>query len=243
MLASILVAATNLFWHIYLEPAMLTKTTRCEAFGHAEFSIECDGIWAETGTLRWFTDWLESSVQNGDVFLPEQTVQLGWSILKVSKDNEGCLTFSEPDFTSFPIRFVPGVSKSLHHLFIQKSIAESVGLMEEIDIPSLRMSAIICSKFSTDKPLFFSRSKPMENDSGWFFGCLDKTHDHNSIDQLQRVSLYDVALRHRFQVVPYLGLPAGIDVILVGKDIEIYRERKPLAIHAGSYLEQLQRGR
>lgn len=221
---------------------MLTKTTFCGKFGHPEFLIECDDFWANSGILHWLTGWLEDSVQNGKVFLPDQTVQLGWSLLKVSKGVEGCLTFSEPDFSSFPIRFVPGVSKSLQHLFLQRSVTDSVGLTDKLDVPSLRMSAIICSRFSTAKPFFFNRSEPVENDSGWFFGCLDQTHNHSSIAELQRVSLYEAALRHGFAMVPYLGLPAGTDVLVDGRTIEIYREQQPLPIQAGSYLARLHEG-
>ncbi|HEY1174058.1 MAG TPA: hypothetical protein VGH19_22015 [Verrucomicrobiae bacterium] len=218
---------------------MLTKTTRCGEFGHKEFLIECDDVLVQAGTTRWFIDWLESSVQAGKVFAPGQHVQLGWSILKVMPEVDNYLSFSEPDFSSSPIQFVPGVSQSLQHLFIQKSIAESIGVKEELTIPSLQTSAIICSRFSIEKPLFFSRSEPVEKDSGWFFGCLDQTHNHSVVEELRKVSLYEAALRHGFRMVPYLGLPAGTDVILVGKEIEIYRDRKPMALQPGSYLAEL----
>ncbi len=219
---------------------MLTNTTRCSEFEHPEFAIECEDVLALTGTLNWFTDWLESSVQSGQAFQPGQTVQLGWSILRVSQNDAGLLTFSEPDFTHSPVQFLPGVTKSLLHLFLQKSVTDSVGLTASNDIPSLRMSAVICSRFSAKNPVFFSRTEPRENDCGWFFGCLDPAHDHSSLAELRSVSLYNAALNHAFVMVPYLGLPAGTDVILAGKDIEIYQNRQPLPFQAGSYLAQLQ---
>lgn len=218
---------------------MLMKTSQCSAFGHPEFNIECDAIWAESGTLNWFTDWLEASVKGGKVFQPGETVQLGWSILRIGSDEDGCLKFLEPDFVSLPVNFVTGVSQSLHHLFVQKSVADTAGLNNKLDIPSLRMSVIVCSKFSAKGPQFLSRTEQQDNDSGWFFGCVDPSHDHSSMAELSCVSLYQAALKYGFDPMAYLGLPSGTDVVVAGHSVEIYRDGQPLQIRDEGVLVEL----
>ena len=80
--------------------------------------------------LHWFLGWIESEVSGGRRFLPEQTVQVGWSVLEIRQRNDGALGFLEPDFRSIPVRFVDSVSNTLLHLLVQKSAAESLGLAE-----------------------------------------------------------------------------------------------------------------
>src|SRR4051795_7899758 len=117
---------------------MRTCTQRCREHDHLEISVECEDTSALSPTLRWFLGWIESEVAGGRRFLPEQTVQVGWSLLEIRQRTDGTLGLFEPDFQSLPVRFVDSVSNTLLHLFIQKSVAESLGLDGELALPSLR---------------------------------------------------------------------------------------------------------
>jgi hypothetical protein len=71
-------------------------------------------------------------------------------------------------------------------------------------------SAIICTRLEGAKGVVMERSAPSGSDSGWFCGCREEDHDHNSVTELRKVSLYEAAVRHAPQIVPYLALPEGI---------------------------------
>jgi len=181
---------------------------------------------------------LESEVASGRRFLPEQTVQVGWSVLEVRQRTDGTLALFEPDFRSMPVRFVDGVSSTLLHLVLQKSAAESLGLVDEIALPSLRDSAIICTEFGSTEGFIMSRVTPKPTDSGWFFGCENVAHDHQSPDGLRRVSLYEAVTRHDERTVPFLALPPDTFVGFGGAVPYFSRGETELAIRPGSYLHK-----
>src|SRR6185436_8164843 len=120
---------------------MRTSTQKCREYGHPEISVECEDASALSLNLRSFVEWIESEVAGGRRFLPEQTIQFGWSILQIRQRTDGTLGLFEPDFQSMPIVFVDSVSNTLLHLLIQKSVAESLGLDQELSLPSLLQSS------------------------------------------------------------------------------------------------------
>ena len=171
-------------------------------------------------------------------FLPEQTVQVGWSVLEICQRNDGTLALFEPDFQSMPVRFVDGVSNTLLHLFLQKSVAESLGLVGELAPPSLRESAIVCTEFGSTEGFVMSRVTAKAADSGWFFGCGSAAHDHQSPDGLRRVSLYEAVIRHDDRTIPFLALPPDTFVGFGGRVPYFSRGETELAIRPGSYLHR-----
>jgi hypothetical protein len=216
---------------------MRFNTQNCHTHGHPEFSIE-GGAQPGPPNLPWFLQWLEEAVAGGSRFAPEQTVQIGWSVCMVRAREDGTLALFEPDFQSMPVQFVDLVANTLFHLLLQKYVAESLGMSDAIDIPSLQQSAIVCSNFGKTKGFVMSREKEEGHASGWFFGCADPSHHHNSADTLRLVSLYEAAVGHEAQVIPYLGLPPGTFVGWEETVPYFVRGRKKLTIIPGSYLHQ-----
>src|SRR3974390_414716 len=145
---------------------MRTSTQKCRQHGHQEISIECEDASPFSTTLRWFLGWIESEVAGGRRFLPEQTIQVGWSLVEIRQRSDGTLGLFEPDFHSIPVRFVDSVSNTLSHLFVQKSVAESLVLDGELSLPSLRDSAIVCTHFGSTEGFVMSRVSPKAGDSG-----------------------------------------------------------------------------
>ncbi len=216
----------------------MRASTNCNKPGQLEISIQCDDAPFLAGSLKWLLSWIESEVAAGRRFLPEETLQVGWSWLEVRQRTDGTLGLFEPDFQSMPTKFVDSVSNSLLHLFLQKSVAESLGLERELAIPSLRDSAIVCTEFGSHAGFVMSRLKPKEGDSGWFFGCDSGAHDHQRIESLRRISVYEAAIRHEDRIIPFLGLPADTFVGFGGAVPYFSRGEKDLAIRSGSYLHR-----
>jgi hypothetical protein len=218
--------------------SMRTCTQKCRQHGHLEISVECEDTAPFSSSLPWFLGWIESEVAGGRRFLPEQTVQVGWSVLEIRQRNDATLSLFEPDFQSIPVRFVDSVSNTLLHLFLQKSAAESLALTEELALPSLRDGALVCTEFGSTEGFIMSRLTPKAADSGWFLGCDSPTHDHTSPEVLRRVSLYEAVIRHDDRTLPFLGLPPDSFVGFGGAVPYFSRGETELAILPGSYLHK-----
>jgi hypothetical protein len=191
---------------------MLATTKTCGEHDHPEFSLHADENFP--GHVDEFLTWLESEVSAGKQFLPDQTIQVGWSQLKIFQREDGTLGLLEPDFKSMPIVFVDSVSHTLRHMLLQKSVVESLGLEDRLDIPLLTKSAVICNNFGTSTEIFLSRTSAMGFDSGWFLGCFSAGHNHQSGENLRRISLYEAAVRLDERIIPYLGLPSGLEIVI-----------------------------
>jgi hypothetical protein len=215
---------------------MRASTKICKEYGQPEISVECDDKAFLVPGLQWLLKWLETEVTKGRRFLPGETVQVGWSILEIRQHGNDALTLFEPDFKSMPIKFVDSVSNTLFHLLLQKSVVESLGLMDEILPPRLQDSAIICTEFGKSESFMMSRLSPTDADSGWFFGCSSSVHDHQRNESLRRISLYEAAIRLEVRVIPFLALPADIYVEFCEETPYFMRGDRELVIHSGSYL-------
>lgn len=123
---------------------MRAISKNCEKHGHPEFSV-CAVENHLAVQLSWLFAWLESEVAAGKRFLPDQTVQVGWSLLKVFQREDGTLGLLEPDFKNMPVVFIESVSHSLFHMLVQKSVAESLQLGNELNLPPLQHHAIACN--------------------------------------------------------------------------------------------------
>ncbi len=220
---------------------MRAVTKNCRKYGHPEFSLPSQVETFLVSYLESLIAWLESEVAAGKRFLPDQTVEMGWSVLKVCERENGTLALFEPDFKSMPIHFADSISKTLLHLFLQKSVAQSLGLEDKPNLPSLRQSAIVCTEFGTSKKIFLSRVASEGNDSGWFFGCDGTDHDHQRKENLRKVSLYEAAAVLDGRVIPYLGLPEGIEINIGTSAPSFSIGGKELKIKLDSYLDQLYR--
>jgi hypothetical protein len=215
---------------------MRAATETCKEHGQHEITVECGDVsYLEPG-LKSLLQWIEKETEKGRRFLPEQTVQFGWSILEIRQRTDGTIGLFEPDFRSMPARFVDSVTNTLFHLLLQKWVAESLGLEEELEIPQLQASAIICTEFGVTDGFVISRVEPQAADSGWFFGCNNESHDHQNANNLRRVSLYEAAIRYQDKIIPFLGLPPDI-FVGIGGDVPYFsRGEKELSIRPGSYL-------
>jgi hypothetical protein len=218
---------------------MRAQTLGCHLLGQAEICVEWSGDDFLKPTLDGLLGWIEREVAGGRRFLPEETVQIGWSYLKIHQRNDGTFALFEPDFKSMPIIFVDSFTKTLFHLLIQKSVVDSVGFAAEIEPPSLLQSSLVCTEFRGSTGYILDRANASnDRDSGWFFGCYRPEHDHNNAANLRRVSLYEAASLIDQRVIPFLGLPVGVMVHFDGARLSLFREGKKLPVQRGSYLQQ-----
>lgn len=215
-------------------------TQRCREHAHPEFAIEFDPERMLAGDAEWLGQVLESWVVNGRRFAAGETVQIGWSFLQLKQQGDA-LGFLEPEFGSMPIKWVPGVTATLQQLRQQKDTVSSVLAPDAMALPSLRQGCIVCTRLQATQGLLMSRGAPEEEDSGWFIGCLDEDHDHQDMESLELMSLYQAIAERAPRALPYLALPAGCGVRVQGSEPLIHDKDGPLPIKPGSYLESLVR--
>jgi hypothetical protein len=217
---------------------MHATTNNCHKHGHPEVLLNCEDAPFLAPGLKWLLDVIENEVASGKQYHPDQTVQVGWSVMQVRRRADGTLGFFELDFKSMPTVSVDNVSNTLLHLLLQKSVNESLGLENELLFAPLNHRAIICHQFKGSKDIVLTRIAPKKNDSGWFFGCSDSNHNHQVVENLQRISVYEAAVSFDDRIIPYLALPAGIQILINNSRPRFFYNHKELPIKPNSYLQQ-----
>ncbi|BBB68742.1 hypothetical protein UNDYM_4489 [Undibacterium sp. YM2] len=213
-------------------------TSHCKEFEHPEFCLQFDPDIALATDAEFVARLLESMVSKGSCFQDGQSMQLGWSYLMLSTQQDGSLGFKEADFQTMPLVWNIGISNTLRHLRLHKDIVERVVPTEYLSIPSFRAECVVCNELKNANGLIMMvRQEEKKRDSGWFFGCYKEGHDHNNVDNLERISLYEAVVTHAPACLPYLGFPQGMTILLgEGRPIFFY-EDKELTILEGSYLD------
>ncbi|HEX4142012.1 MAG TPA: hypothetical protein VHY91_00545 [Pirellulales bacterium] len=221
-----------------LSRVMETRTTRCSSYGQREFLIRCDDS-IPAPDVDWLVTLLENSVRDGQTYRDEDTLQVGWMLNRVSSAKAGSILLTEPDMISFPIKWIDGVTETLRQLRIQKDTAESLGLDAEMQIPTIRDSALVGVDFARDpENIVLERFEAVGNDSGWFIGYQNTRLDYNNPENLTRVSLYVAAVQCP-TVIPFLFLPCGTRVDREGHKLEFSLNGKTIGPRPGSFLKRL----
>lgn len=218
------------------------RTKSCHRHGHPEFRIAYDpSIVLVADDVDWFVSWLEESVAQGTRYKPGQTCQVGWITTEIRQRPDGDLCIWEPDMQQRPVVWQESVSRTLADLRMQKDVVESVLDAADMAIPSMRQSAIVCTRFGEDDNIVMERRAPDGTVSGWFFGCIADDHDHNDVAELKRVSLYEAVVCCSRLILPFLALPEGTLISMqIGVPFIILNDEQ-LSFKPGSYLARLYR--
>jgi hypothetical protein len=216
---------------------MIERTASCHRHSHPEFRISFDPSIVIEPDVQWLLHVLDDAVSRGERFADGETFQVGWMFTTIRQNEEGTLSILEPDFSpQIPIAWIDSVTHTLRHLRAQRDVCESVLPSDLMNFPSLRQSAIVCSRLRDAETFMMSREEPtLETDSGWFCGCKGE-HDHQDPDELTRVSLYEAAVCYQQRIIPYLALPAGTLLSAGNGAPTIYLGQRRLKFDPGSYL-------
>jgi len=157
------------------------------------------------------------------VLHPGKMVQVGWFFLKFAA-HPGGLAVLEPDCHSVPLRWQAGLKTIIHHLHLQIAVGRLAGIGSH----ETNLHETVC----IDTAIFASHHDLMVMDrkdddlaggSGWFLGPADPSSDYSTTEGLDRISLYEAAIRYP-QIIPFLMLPCGTQVMLYrNREFRIYR--------------------
>ncbi len=207
--------------------------------GTTEILVEYEPRGAIETDVEWFCSTLETMLARGSKFKVGQTFGMGWSVLVFTDAGKGVLGLQELDGSGVESKFAKGVTRSLTALRLQKSVAESFGLEEQLDFATQRQTAIACKKLDVDKAIVMSRDEPDEDASGWFFSCTAKNHDHDDEANLKVETLYELSCEFP-RLMPYLALPIGVMILVDGDKIKAEDgEGRKLGIKPGSLLDKM----
>src|SRR5206468_2525977 len=101
----------------------------------------------------------------GTRFQPDETIQVGWMLLRLAANAEGDLLIQEPDFAGVPIRWLDGANRCVRSLSLQRAVCDEFGV--EPEFPSVRDAASATEPFPTGNSFTMSRSESEGAHSGW----------------------------------------------------------------------------
>ena len=219
------------------------RSTGCGAFGHPEFTFVMRRELPQPGLAARIVDFFERAVAKGTRFSVGDTVQYGWSTLRVMQRADGTLGVLEPDLRH-ELKWIESVDQAVFEHWKQTEVLESLGLAERADFPRQALQAVVCSRVYDVDAWICGRTEPSaQTDSGWFVGCSDDAHDHQSADALTVAPLVELAV-HLPPLTAFFALPAGVDVVLEGNGptrVRVFLDGEERAPREGSYLAALNR--
>ena len=220
---------------------MRFSTTGCHDHNHPEFVFHCDAHSVPESDVQWLINFLETAVARGEIFRDGETIQIGWSIVRVSHMDDGCLDIFEPDMIHMPAQFVDSVTNTLRQLRAHKDTTESCLTNWQPVFPSIRDAIAVPARYAELPNVRLVREAPEGHWSGWALYDVESTKAQP--EKHQAISLYELACR-RPDLIMYLALPPGATVLLrTGDRIRIFDADVELTFHPGSLVDQLNRAR
>lgn len=186
----------------------------------AEFGLEFAAEIPDAAALRVLTYVGDYIARSGQRIQAGETMRYGWTTLRFVPVAPGLLMVEElaDPFALTAERYVAGAAQAITILARQDAAVVRNGVAAPGHHPHRSETAVICSRIAPGTPrrvMVFDRALPTQqrpDDSGWFIGCGDPTHDHNDVRQLALVHLVHlVDLDPR--IVDYLALPEGARVV------------------------------
>lgn len=226
------------------------RTTRCSESGHPEVTLQLPDTVPIPGLYKILIEYFEASVARGVKFLPGQTVQFGWSVLRMIERGDGTLGVQERERTP-EMSWTELLGRSLDEFWMQKEIVDSVGLLDAVAFPHQDEIALVARCAMEAKTLVMTRvpdDELPEGFSGWMFAC---TEDHDHGDRVQLPLLGVAAMQPG--VVQLLALPHGTSVLVVYRqkadapegmlriEPHVFRGSQEITPAPDSYLAALQR--
>jgi hypothetical protein len=221
------------------------RTTKCGEHGHPEFTIQLRATAPIPNVERILLDFFEDAVARGTKFLPSQTVQLGWSRLRLKGRSDGTIGVEERELTP-EVAWTESVDRALVDVWLQKEIAASVGLLDALAFPKQDEMMMAADCALGDEPILMVRIEAAElpeGFSGWSLACA-REHDHG---QRHVVPLIALAANSP-GLVQLLALPHGTQVLvkhapkggMLRIEPHVFRDGKEITPREGSYLAALQ---
>lgn len=225
------------------------RTTNCTTFGHREITIQLRQPPPIEGVHRHLLTYFEQAVANGTVFRQGETVQFGWSTLRICEGPDKTLGVEERELDPEGT-WTQSVDRALRDIFFQLEVGKSVGLQDALCFPRQDQLARVQPCIQRGAKMLFMRLP--DNDlpaafSGWSLRC-QADHPHEEADFCPLLAIASL----NPELVQFLALPHDSAVLVQWKetpnapsaglarvDPQLFLQGQPLAPVEGSYLAML----
>jgi len=225
------------------------RTTKCSAAGHREFTVQLANKAPIPDLQGMLINYFEAAVARGSKFLPGQTIQMGWSVLRVCERKDGTLGVEERVLAP-EVDWTESVDRALVDMWLQREVNDSVGLLDEMTFPRQDESALISECAMEADQIVMTRlnkSDTPDGFSGWLLACTED-HDHGERQQIPLLGIAAI----KPGLVQMFALPPDTSVLVLYKEkasapsgtlrIEphVFRNGEEITPGTGSYLASLQ---
>lgn len=225
------------------------RTTTCSAAGHKELTIQLAKPPPLADLHEFLLRYFEAAVARGTKFLPGQTVQMGWSLLKLCDRDDDTLGIQERTLTP-DVGWEEQVDRALVDMWLQREVGASVGLVDELAFPRQDDVALVARCAIESPELVMTRlgkADLPDGFSGWMLACTED-HDHGERAQLPLIGV--AALKPG--LVQLFALPYDTSVLVLYRETagapdgmlriepHVFRAGAELVPQRGSYLAVLQ---
>lgn len=224
------------------------RTTKCTAAGHREVTLQLSKPPPLTDMHQMLINYFEAAAARGTRFLPDQTVQIGWSLLRLVDREDGTLGVQERELTP-NVKWTEQVDRAIVDVWLQKEVAMSVGMLDELTFPRQDDTALVADCALAKTQLVMTRLPDQDlpqGFSGWMFACAAE-HDHGDRKQVPLLAIAAI----QPGLVQLLALPHGTSVLvlyvaspdtpegMLRIEPHVYRGSQEIVPVPGSYLAAL----
>lgn len=212
------------------------KSKNAHRYNHPEIVIQFENTAVSENDARVILDGLMSEVSKGVKYKDGETLLLGGMINKFSKIDDKHIQLLEPDMVSMPIKYIPGLTKSLIQLKLQKSVVSSFKGDLDLDHPPIASALHLPSDYKSLKSLVLRRTAAKGRDTGW--RMFHSNPKKNKAGHMW-ISVYELSL-HRPELIKFLALPVNsLFLIENGKFIQGNIDGKKMVVKRGSFVSKL----
>jgi hypothetical protein len=207
------------------------RSTFGSALNHPDFCVVLDdGL--ESLDSEWIFGYFESAIREGTRFRAEETIQVGWTLVKLLLNERGDLEIWEPTFDVIPIQWTRGATNTFRQITIQRAVCDQ--LEAEPQFPSIRESGVASGQFvESEGPFRMVRESPDGSDSGWIFSRENDPGTDASHRSLFELAMSDAA------IVPFLALPPGAEVHAMSGYVKVSLGGTVVSSDSNKFLKRL----
>jgi hypothetical protein len=180
------------------------RTSSLSRSNHPEISFFASDSPASENASAQLIRYFEGQVAAGASFRPGETVQFGWSTLRLHQREDGTLGLEELA-TKREIQWIDSADRATSDCWFQVEVARSLGLVDQLSFPRHDDGALVQPCVDPNQDVLLHRmpvAQCPEGFSGWSVSCRQE-HQHEKQEILPLMAVAAV----QPQLVQFLALP------------------------------------
>jgi len=155
-----------------------------------------------------YISWLDETITQGAKYRAGENIGFGFVVNRLVDNQDGTLSLSEPDFVSYPTKYVPGISQSLRLISLQKFYLSGFEQPVKASVVNISQEVYVHKDYQSFSTLRMQRMPPQQNFSGWVLFPDTDQPPALTPENFQAISIYQLILQ-RPVLSQYFALPVG----------------------------------